>query len=351
MLRYKSFEHTAAIYKNMVLLEGEAGRLFWVEAVFQLAGPPDYFELFLNDERIALVDRLYAQATNKYFYYMLEHPLWSDDLLTIKIKRDPPPVIDTHLLILYHDLPSTVGELADSTPFPYNPYFPPWPYIPYPPTPDPPTPPYPPDPPWPPMPPGPPIPPFPPLPEEDIVYADFVDVPGFKTPIPITFSQKNRISNTPYVVSSLRPSFFPSHSLGKRATVPFDYTRSFSHLLAEGLFQTIPLRCTETGQLISTNTKDDYRVLSYTHDHANYTSYFFDVPFTHLSLKTGAAAWNLKVLTVYNWLSKYDVSEMDEITLDASGENFLPFYAVGFSLQCPTASGGSPQTITGLLEF
>ncbi|GAI13354.1 unnamed protein product, partial [marine sediment metagenome] len=87
------------------------------------------------------------------------------------------------------------------------------------------------------------------------------------------------------------------------------------------------------------------------HDHANYADYFFPMPFTHLTLKTGAAGWKLRVLTVYKWLSKYDVSEMDEINLDASSESFLPFYAVGFSLQCPTASGGSPQTITGLLEF
>jgi len=351
MLRLKSFGHTATDFENLVVLEGESNRLFWLESVTLLSSPPDWFDLFINDYHISHVDRVISKKENKYFFYLFEHPLRGGDQLTFGPKRPPPPVINTRLLILYHDLPDTAELLPESSPFPYNPYTPPFPWPPFSPTPDPPWPPYPPDPPWPPYPPLPPIPPFPPADEEDFVYRDFAQVPEFKTPIPVTFSQKNRLKNTPYVSSALRPSFFPPDSFVRRANVNIDYTRNFSHVLAEGVFNTIPLRCTETGQLITTNVKDDYTVLSYTHDHANYTDYFFPMPFTHLTLKTGAAAWKLKVLTVYNWLSKYDVSNMDEISLDANAESFLPFYAVGFSLQCPTASGGSPQTITGMLEF
>lgn len=340
-----------------IVLTGEPGRIYHIDAIY--ADLNTSTALFINIDDVFVADlwlllKLWAPRV---FYFVFEHTLGPGENLIFQQWKDFPGGMDLTCHILYHDLPSTVTSIPDSYPYPYNPNFPPYPFILIPPTPvvpvdpDPDWPPTPVVDPWPPWPPDPPWPPYPEVKYEELPYPEFEDVPDFKTAIPITISQKNKLLKTPYVTSSLRPSFFPSQSSGKRSQTQFNYTKAFSHQLAEGIFNTIPLRSSETGQSISTNTKDDYKVLSLTHDHANYTDYFYMMPFTHLTLKPGAAAWKLKVLTVYNWLSKVDISEMDEIDLAADKESYFPFYAIGFSLQCPTASGGSPQTITGMVEF
>lgn len=355
MLRLKSAFFAYDDPEKRVVLTGEPGRIYHIDAIYADLNVSTFLSVHINDVFIAELWLKLKLWAPRVFYFVIEHTLGPGENLIFQQYGAIPGDLTCH--ILYHDLPITVTSIPDSYPYPYNPNFPPFPWILIPPTPVDPIPPEPPWPPWPPEPPEPPFPPFPPWPPipiepyEELPYPEFEDVPDFKTAIPINISQKNKLLKNPYVTSSLRPSFFPRQSSGKRSQTQFNFTKAFSHQLAEGIFNTIPLRSSETGQSISTNTKDDYKVLSLTHDHSNYADYFYRMPFTHLTLKTGAVAWKLKVLTVYNWLSKVDISEMDEIDLVADKESYLPFYAIGFSLQCPTASGGSPQTITGMVEF
>jgi len=352
MLRVKSI----IIPKNDIaehsLLWGVQSRLYWLDALFINAADIRYMYLSVNETLIAQIEPEVSVPANNYFYYVLEHPLIPGDRFIFQ--QDPiggGAFTDTLIHVLYHDLYLTTKEIPPSYHFPYIPDIPYYPYVPVPPSPVDPNPPYPPLPPEPPYPDIEPVPPFEPEEPEILVIPVSEEVTDFKSPIPVTFAQKNTIKHQPFVTSALRPSFFPKLSYAQRAKCAFDYTRSFSHLLAEGAFQTLPLRASETGQLITTNTKDDYRVISHQHSDANYHDYFLQIPFTHITFKTGPEAWKLKILPVYRWLSRYELTNMDEITLEASTTSYFPYYAISYSLKCPTASGGSPKTITGHIEF
>lgn len=348
-IKISSYAYTAE-EDSHVVLTGIARRRLWIDALYQMAAPPDDIKFYIDGTLIDYSQNIPQSSANHNFYFLLEHPLDAQQELIYEPFR-VPPVMDTRLVLLYHELDADQEVEIESSPFPFFPVIPPYPYLPYSPTPFDPTPPYIPIPDEPPIDPNVPIIPYDPVPVEDWDYAELEDVPYFKTPIPIAFTLKNRISNQPFAVSALRPSFFPSASTGIPTKVGPNFQKTLSHLLGEALFNTVPLRCTETGQLITTNLKDDYQVLSYQHTDADYHDYFFYLPLTHISLKTGTAAWKVRIFTVYKWLSQYLITDMDEIDLAADTESFFPFYAVAVSLSCPTASGGSPQTITGMVEF
>jgi len=351
MIRIKSLSVGKTDLTKKHILSGEKGRLFWLDAFWCNEFEDRFFYLWLNDMLILQCKPEWIHPLNHYFYFLLEHPLFYGDRLTFQQSGYGGPTVDTLCHFMYHDLPEDVKTLPESYPFPFLPWVAPYPYIPQPPTPEPPQPPYPVLPEEPSWPDFPPEPPFDPVEPVEVEPPELEEVPDMKQYIPLTLAQKNRIIKTPYVTSSLRPSFFPSNSFGVRAQSSFNFTRSFSHLLAEGIFSTHPLRVSETGQVITTNVKDDYKVISHEHADTNYHDYFTDIPFTHLTLKTGAEAWTVKILTVYRWLSKYDLTDMDEMILAASTTSYFPFLAAGYSLKCPTASGGAHKTITGLLEF
>lgn len=335
---------------SRVVLKGIPNRKLWLDCIYQMYSPPDPMLFYLDGNLIEESRNIVQASTNHNFYWLMEHPLYSGSELVYEPFR-VPPVMDTRLVLLYHDMPFDAEVTKESSPFPYFPFLPPYPYIPYTPTPMDPT----------PSRPDLPevdivipefiIPPYEPVEPEEFEYIEMEDLPPFKTAIPLTFAQKNKITHQPMVTSQLRPSFFPTVSTARREKVSADYTKTFSHLLGEGIFNTIPLRASETGQLITTNTKDHYQVINYQHADANYQDYSFELPFTHITLKTGAAAWKVKILTIYKWLSLYGVQDMDEIDLAADTESFFPFYGVILSLCCPTASVPSPQTITGMVEF
>ena len=349
IIKISSYGYTASTDTHLVL-KGIPNRKLWLDCVYQMKAPPDDIIFHLDGVEIQKSMNIPQASANHNYYWLQEHPLFSHSEFTYTPWRVDPS-INTRLVLLYHDLPFDAEVTQESAPFPYFPLIPPYPFIPYTPTPIPYTPPYPPIEPEPPFPPHPDVIPYDPSVLEEWEIIEMEELSPFKTAIPLTFAQKNKITNQPIMTSSLRPSFFPSASMARREKVAPDYIKTFSHILGEGIFNTIPFRVTETGQLISTNVKDHYQVIDYEHTDANYHDYAFELPFTHLYLKTGSAAWKVKFLTVYKWLSLFDVQNMDEIDLAASSESFFPYYAVILSLCCPTASGGSPQSITGLIEF
>lgn len=348
-VKISSYAYTAE-EDSHVVLTGIPRRRLWIDALYQMAAPPDDIKFYIDGTLIDYSQNIPQQAANHNFYFLLEHPLDAQQELVFEPFR-VPPVMDTRLVLLYHELDADQEVETESKPFPFFPVVPPFPNVPYTPTPIQPTPPEPVIPVEPIIPPGPVIPPKIIVEVEDWDYGELEDVPFFKTPIPIPFTLKNRITNQPFALSALRPSFFPTAATAIPTKVGPNFQKTLSHLLGEALFNTVPLRCTETGQLITTNIKDDYQVISYEHTDADYHDYFFYLPFTHVTLKTGTAAWKLRIFTVFKWLSQYLITDNDEIDLAADTESFFPFYAVAISLSCPTASGGSPQTITGIAEF
>ncbi len=357
MLRLKSQWFDCNDRDKHVIMTGEPGRIHYLDYLHYNAGTGTRLYLWINDIQIFDIDLIHQIYSDRMIYYVLEWALLEGDTLSCQQWKEFPGGDDVEFAILYHDLPPDIGELPESYPYPTNPNVPPYPYIPVPPTPppvndiEPPEPPYPPDPPYPPWPPFPPFPPIDPDVYKDYVPPDYEIVPDFKPAIPISILKKNALVSAPYITSRLRLSFLGDSSFAQRSKLSLDYQKTFSHLMAEGIFQTVPLRATETAQLITTNVKDDYKVLSYTHTDADYHDYWFELPFTHLTLKTVSDEWNLKILTVYKWLCRFMITDMDELTLAVDTTSYFPFYAVGISLKCATASGGSPKTITGMIEF
>ena len=357
MLRLKSQWIECNDRDRHVMMFGEANRIHYLDALYINVYVGTKLFLWFNDFPIAEIEFSMQMYAKKLFHYPLEHLLLEADNLSYQQWKEFPGGADVVFSILYHDLPSDIEKLPDSYPYPTNPNLPPCPYIPVPPTPPPPNdlePPEPPYPPYPPFPPWPPYPPYPPIkPDEYKEWkpSDFEMLPDFKPAIPISMLKKNALVSAPYITSRLRLSFLPDSSFAQRSKLSLDYQKTFSHLMAEGIFQTVPLRATETAQLITTNVKDDYKVISYEHTDALYHDYYFELPFTHLTLNTGTAEWKLKILTVYKCLCRFLITDMDELTLSADTESFFPFYAVGISLQCPTASVAEPKTITGMVEF